>query len=92
MRQTLDEMDPWENPVVQFDFDGELSSVDSAMVTITPGGAELLDGAIQIVGTSVFQRIKSGAATDKTNYNIRCEAVGGIDRRVLVGVLPVRGS
>lgn len=90
MSQTLPQTDPWENPVVEFDFAGELASIDSATVTIAPGGAGLLDGALQIIGASVFQRIKSAATTDKTNYTLRCEAQGGADRRVRSAILPAR--
>lgn len=90
MTMMLPDTDPWENPVVEFNFTGELASVDSATVSIEPGGAGLLDGALQIVGASVLQRIKSAAIIDKTNYTIRCQATGGVDRRVRSAILPVR--
>lgn len=90
MRHLLPETDPAENPVVEFDFYGEMVSIDSAVVSITPVGAALLDGAPQISGTSVLQRIKHGVAADKTNYTLRCEAIGGADRRVRAATLPVR--
>lgn len=90
MRQMLHEMDPAENPVIEFVFDGELSGIDSAVVSISPVGSPLLDGAPQIVGTSVLQRIKFGVAVDNTNYIVRCDAIGGADRRVRAATLPVR--
>lgn len=90
MKKILDEMDPWENPVIEFDFAGELAVIDSASVSISPGGPAMLDGAPQINGASVYQRIKSGAALDATNYHIRCEAVDGVERRVRAAVILVR--
>ena len=90
MRQMLREMDPAENPVIEFVFAGELASIDSAVVSISPLGATLLDGAPQIVGTSVLQRIRHGVAFDQTNYVVRCDALSGVDRRVRAATLPVR--
>jgi hypothetical protein len=86
----LPEADPWENPVVEFDFTGELASVDSATVSIEPGGAGLLDGALQITGAVVYQRVKSDMLADKTNYYIRCQGTGGVDRRVRAAYIPAR--
>lgn len=91
MIKFLDEMDPWENPVVEFDFSADLASVDGTpVITITPGGIGLLDGAPQIVGASVLQRIKPDIALDKTNYTMICKASGGVERRVRAAILPVR--
>lgn len=92
MRPLLPEIDPAENPVIEFVFAGELTSIDSATVSISPVGAALLDGAPQISGTSVLQRIKHGVAADRINYTLRCEAIGGVDRRVRAATLPVRGA
>lgn len=86
----LDEMDPWENPVIEFDFYGELTAISAVVVSVAPGGITFLEGAPQIVGTSVYQRIKPGITIDKTNYTLRCEATGGLERRVRSAVLPVR--
>lgn len=91
MRQSLPAMDPAENPVIEFDFAGELPAIDQVLsVEITPGGATLLDGAPQIVGTSVLQRIKPDITNIDTNYTVRCVALGGTDRRVRAATLPVR--
>lgn len=91
MRQTLPAMDPAENPVLEFDFSADLASIDQVLsVEIAPGGSALLDGAPQIVGTSVMQRIKPDIANIDTNYTVRCVALGGTDRRVRAATLPVR--
>lgn len=92
MTQLLKEMDPWENPVVEFDFTGELSVIDSASVSITPVGPDMLDGAYQIVDQVVYQRIKPEVAQVQTNYHIRCEAVGGVERRVRAAIIPARAA
>lgn len=89
-----DDKDPWESVVVEFDFTGELVSIDSATVVVTPvngtdaGASAMLEGALQIIGSSVYQRVRNGV--DKLNYKLRCEAVSGSDKRVRAGVLPVR--
>lgn len=91
---TLPETDPYENPVVEFDFSDELDAVDSAAVSITTAAgrdvnaATVLSGALQITGTSVFQRVIGGV--NGTDYKLRCEAVRGSDQRVRTGLLPVR--
>lgn len=92
---SLDEKDPYENPVVEFDFTGELASISGTpVITVTPingadpAAASMLSGAFQISGTKVFQRLDNGLI--KINYELRCEASDGINKRVRVGVLPVR--
>ncbi len=92
MTKTFDEMDPWENPVIEFDFAGELAAVDTAVVEVTPGGPELLDGVCQISGAGVYQRIKSEAMTAGVNYRFRCKAAHGLDKRVRSAILPVRDA
>lgn len=88
------EKDPWENVAVEFVFAGELSAIDSAAVSIAVVNgtdadvAAMLDGALQISGTSVFQRVANGV--DDVNYKLRCEAAHGADKRVRAGILPVR--
>lgn len=62
MTKMLDEMNPFEDPVLEFDFTGDLVAVDSAVVSVSPGGVDLLDGAYQIVGAVVYQRVKSAVA------------------------------
>lgn len=91
---TLPEKDPAESVVVEFAFDGELTAPASAVVSVTPingadpASASMLDGALQIVGASVLQRISAGV--DRLNYTLRCEATQGDDVRVRAAVLPVR--
>lgn len=86
--------DPAESVVVEFVF-AELDSAPSlASVSIAPIGATdpsaaaMLDGAAQIVGASVFQRVKSGLSG--VSYKLRCEATRGDDVRVIAAALPVR--
>lgn len=88
----LPDMDPRENPVVEFDFTGELASITTAVLDITPGGIDLLDGAYQVVGAVVYQRIKRGVASPNTNYHIDCEASDGINTRVRAAIIPVRAA
>lgn len=93
---TLPETDPYENPVVEFDFVDELDAVDSAVVSITTAtgrdvnAASVLSGALQITGASVFQRVVGGVAG--ADYKLRCEAVRGSDKRVRTGLLPIRAA
>lgn len=86
--------DPAESVVVEFVF-AELDSAPSlAAVSIAPIGAAdpaaaaMLDGTGQIVGTSVFQRVKSGLSG--VSYKMRCAATRGDDVRVIAAVLPVK--
>ncbi len=86
--------DPAESVVVEFvflEFDGapSLASVSIAPVgAADPAAAAMLDGVGQIVGASVFQRVKSGLPG--VSYKLRCEATRGDDVRVIAAVLPVR--
>lgn len=90
----LPPMDPWENPVVEFDFAGLLDAVDSAAVLVavvqgadpTPGN--ILSGAHQIIGAKVYQRVNGGVSG--TSYKLTCRGTGGVEQRVIVGVLPVQ--
>ena len=87
--------DPAESVVVEFDFTDELSTIDSATVTVAvfgtgtdPDMAAMVDGAVQISGSSVLQRIKGGVSG--LAYTLRCVAVGGSDIRVRADTMPVR--
>lgn len=90
----LPDKDPAESIVLEFNFAGELSAVDSATVAISvnagrDGGASTMpQGAPQIAGTSVFQRVSLGVAA--VDYSVRCVATRGADVRVRKDVLPVR--
>lgn len=96
MSTLLEEMDPVETPVVEFDFTGEITAIDSVVITAasingrSASAAALLDGSPQIVGTTVLQRIKTAIGVDQVDYRLRCEATQGSDKRVRVGILPVR--
>ncbi len=87
--------DPAESVVVEFDFASELAAVGSAAVSISilgpgtdPNLLDILDGAAQVSGTSVLQRISGGVAG--LNYKLRCEATSGADIIVRAGTLQVR--
>ena len=92
----LPDKDPAESVVVEFAFDGELAAIDSAVVAVTLAAgtdatpAALLDGALQIQGTSVLQRISGGVAD--ANYRLHCTATHGEDVRVRAGIIPVRSA
>lgn len=78
--RSLEPKDTAEAYAVEFKFDRVLATVSSAVVTVSvlsgtdaePGN--LLDGAAQAVGSSVYQRIKSGVAG--CTYKIKCVATG----------------
>lgn len=79
---------------VAFRFGRLLDGVDSATLAIEAmAGADaapaaVLDGAPQISGADVFQRVRDGVSG--VNYLITCTATRGDDRMVLQAVLPVR--
>lgn len=91
----LDEKAPVENPVVTFDFTGELGPITGTpVITVTPingadpGAMAMLSGAFQISGSTVLQRVVNGL--DNINYKLYCEASDGVNIRVRAAVLPVR--
>lgn len=94
MSTTLPETDPAENPIVEFDFEGELTAPESAVITVTPvngadpDAASMLIGSAQFAGSSVYQRVQPNVAG--LNYKLRCKATQGDDVRVRVGILPAR--
>lgn len=79
---------------VAFRFGRLLDAVDSASLTIEavsgtdadPG--DVFDGAPQITGADVYQRVRDGVSG--VNYLITCTAIRGDDRHVLQALLPVR--
>ncbi len=93
---TLPEKTPTESVVVEFVFDAELVAIDSAVVSIAvrdgadPAVAAMLEGALQIQGTSVLQRV--GAGVDQVNYLLSCVATHGEDVRENPAILPVRAA
>jgi hypothetical protein len=86
--------DAAEKFAVEFDFSRLATTVDSATVSVslltgtdaTPSA--LLDGAAQVSGAKVYQRVKAGVAG--CNYRLRCEATAGSDVWALAESLPVR--
>lgn len=92
-----DTKDPAESIVVEFDFSSEMTAVSSAVVSIAihgsgvdPAVASMLDGAPQISGTSVFQRVQLGV--DGVNYCPKCVGINGSDKIVRARVLAVRNA
>lgn len=87
--------DPDESVIVEFDFEGELDSVASAVVeaTVHSGGSDpdpsgILYGSPQIVGDKVFQRIIGGISG--VTYGLRCEGTSSLDVIVRAELLPVK--
>ena len=87
--------DPAESVVIEFDFTGEMSAIGTAVVEIDtmdgavdPGVASMRDGAHQIVGTKVLQRVSYGVSG--INYAWRCLAINGSDKILLADVMPVK--
>ena len=85
--------DPAEEFAVSFDFSSELSAIISTTVTVeTQRGTDespedVLDGAPQVDGTTVRQRIQGGL--HKCTYKFRCEATDGTEVWVITQGLPV---
>lgn len=89
--------DPAESVVLEFDFSSEMSAIGSAVVSVAVHGsgtdaavATIPDGAPQISGTSVLQRISNGVAG--VDYKLRCQATSGSDVLVRADVMPVRAA
>lgn len=89
--------DPAESVVIEFDFTGEMSSIDTAVVSvdtmdgaIDPAVAGVKDGTHQIIGTKVFQRASLGVSG--VNYAWRCLAIQGSDKILRADVMPVKTS
>jgi len=88
--------DPAESVVVEFVFAELDAAPDLASLSIAPisaadpAASAMLDGLGQIVGTSVFQRVKSGLSG--VSYKLRCQATRGDDVRVIAAVLPVKDA
>lgn len=87
--------DPAESVVVTFDFSSELASVGGAVVSVLvlgdgvdPDVGAMADGALQISGATVLQRISSGI--HGLDYKLRCVATTGSDVIVRADTLPVR--
>lgn len=89
--------DPSESIVIEFDFVEELAAIDSAVTAIAihgsgvdPDVASMLDGALQISGTSVLQRVRAGVPG--VDYTLRCVATRGADVIVRADNMPVRSA
>lgn len=86
---------PLESVVVEFDFTGELSAVTSATITVEvigagtdPSATSMLEGAAQISGAKVFQRV--GAGIHGLDYYLQCLGVNGLDKIVRSDTLRIR--
>jgi len=89
--------DPAESVVMEFDFSSEMAAISSASVAVSiygsgtdPAVATVLDGALQISGTSVFQRVHNGV--HGVDYALRCLATSGSDILLRADVMPVRAE
>ncbi len=89
--------DPSESIILDFDFTGELTSIGSAVVTVSiygtgvdPNVATMPDGAPSISGPHVFQRVKKDSGVAGVDYMWRCVATSGADVIVRSDVMPVR--
>lgn len=85
---------PYESFALAFDFSRLATTIDSATITISVASgvdaspADMLDGAAQIIGAVVYQRIRSGV--DMTNYFFQASGVSGLDSWSIEALLPVR--
>ena len=89
--------DPAESIVLDFDFSTELAGIDSAVVAVAvhgagtdPAVATMIDGAVQISGTHVLQRVKKDTGVNGVDYKWRCTATSGANVIVRSDVMPVR--
>lgn len=94
MTQTLTPKDPAESFAVSFDFSRLLETVTAANVTAaiasgkTGAPEAILNGAAQVIGTQVLQRVSGGQVG--SDYLLRCEASDGTETYVLTALMPVR--
>lgn len=85
---------PSEAFAVTFDFARLTTSIDSASVSVSLAAgvdaspAAVLDGAAQVVGTTVLQRVRGGV--DMANYFFLANAVSGLDTWSVEALLAVR--
>lgn len=86
MTKFITSKDPEEAYAIEFDFSSVLSSISTAECSASDSA--ILNGAPQISGTSVRQRVYQGESG--VDYPIRCKASDGIETYVLVATLPVR--
>lgn len=77
--------DPGESVVLEFDFSSELSAIDSVALTATiygdgtdPALGTFFDGASQISGKKVFQRISAGVRG--IAYKVKAIGTHGSDK------------
>lgn len=90
----IDPKDPAETYPIEFNFSAVMSSVTGATVTVSVVGGvdespgDVLDGAPQMTGAKVYQRIKAGVAG--CIYKLRCEATDGANVYAVTDNLPVR--
>lgn len=90
----LPDKDAGDSVVVEFDFYDELDAVDTAAVVIVcergtdPAVAAMLDGAPQVQGAKVLQRLRYGVVDAR--YELRATATRGSDIRVLAGIITIR--
>jgi hypothetical protein len=76
--KSLEPKDAAEKYAVEFQFDRVLAAITSASCTVEllagtdAAPDDLLDGAAQISGTSVYQRVKAGVSG--CTYKLRCTA------------------
>lgn len=86
--------DPEETVTVEFDFTGEMDSIQSAVVTATvqngtdANPSAILSGTHEIDGSKIYQKITGGVSG--VIYRLRCKALNASDTIVRVGLLPVK--
>lgn len=76
--KSLEPKDAGEKYAIEFQYSSVLAAITSATVTVQllagtdANSDDLLDGAPQISGTSVYQRVKAGVSG--CTYKLRCTA------------------
>lgn len=93
MIKILDNKEPGESVVLEFDFGSDLAAIDTVTLAVSAvNGTDLAaqavkDGIHQILGSKVLQRMSGGI--DRSEYKFKCTATRGQDKRVLTSVVPV---
>lgn len=93
MIKVLDNKEPGESVVLEFDFASDLDAIDTVTLEVSAvNGTDLdaqavKDGIHQILGAKVLQRMSGGI--DRSAYKFKCKATRGQDKRVLTSIVPV---
>lgn len=88
---------PLESVIVEFDFSSELPALTGASVFVSilhgqsdPSVGTMIEGAAQISGAKVFQRIAAGVIG--LDYHLQCLGQNGLDKIIREDIMRVRSA